>query len=132
MGDYTPVYQPGATRTYTASAAVTGGQVVEITGAGTVGPSAAGSAKVVGVAAHDAGIGARVTVHGLAGQEHEVTASGAITAGDLVEAAAAGQVRVQAAAGAAYVQAEANAHRALLGVATTTAANGAKVRFVGR
>lgn len=71
MGDYMPVNTDTAAFTQTASAAITGGQLLDNTGAGTVGPCA-GAKHPVGVAAHDAPSGGRVTVYILGGQVHEV------------------------------------------------------------
>lgn len=102
-----------------ASANVTGGQLVEVTGANTVGPAGAGSLKVIGQANHDAATGRAVTVD-LDGPVREAKAAGAVAAGDLLVAGAAGTV----AAGTT-----ANAVR---GVALTAAADGAIVRYVGR
>jgi len=50
----------------------------------TVAPAAAGSNKYLGVAAHDAASGARVTVLTGVGMVHETTAQGAVAAGDLL------------------------------------------------
>lgn len=91
MSDFTPVIPAGPAFTSTASAAITGGQLLEVTGDNTVGPAAAGSQKVVGQAAHDAASGARVTVHGR-GPITEATAAATVTAGNALKAAAAGQV----------------------------------------
>lgn len=118
MAEYLPVFKPGQAVTLKASAAITGGQVVEVTGSGTVGPAGANSTKVVGVAAFDAAINDNVTVY--AGGVQHCTASGAITAGDIIAAAAAGAVATNAAP-AAGVQ---------IGVALTTAANAADVRVL--
>lgn len=85
MGDYVPIHNPGHEWTSTTSAAVTGGQTLANSGVDTVAPAITASAKkYVGVAAHDAASGAKVTVLGGVGQVHESTAAGAITAGDLV------------------------------------------------
>lgn len=119
MADYLPVYTPAQAFTLTASAAITGGQLVEVTGSGTVGPAAVTSAKVLGVAAFDAGSGQRVTIWGPG--IHEVTAAANITAGDPIKAAANGQVT-------AYTVGT-DAVNALLGKAITTAASGSLVRF---
>lgn len=126
MADYLPVY-PGGYRPFTksASAAITGGQLVEVTTAGAVGPAAAGSAKVVGVAAFDAGNGGRVSVWPLVNIEHEVTSTGTVAVGDGIAAGASG-VAVTAVIGTAA------AAGTLLGIATTVATGGAKVRFIGR
>jgi hypothetical protein len=91
MADYTP----GLRRRVRAvhhdrSAAITGGQVLEWTGASTVGPTGGVSAKVAGVAAFDAASGARVSVWPLETFIHELTSSGAITAGGGIESGAAG------------------------------------------
>jgi hypothetical protein len=91
VADYTPTAQPGADYTYSASAAVVGGQVLTLTGAGTVGPSAGTTTEpIVGIAAHDAAIGARVNVS--RGGVQRPIAAGTIAAGAVVRSAAAGQV----------------------------------------
>lgn len=85
MGDYVPIHNPGHEISQTASAAITGGQTLANSGVDTVAPAITASAKkYVGVAAHDAASGAKVTVLAGVGQVHESTAAGAITAGDLV------------------------------------------------
>lgn len=118
MADYT-IVMPDGEFSSTTSAAVTGGQLVEVTGNNTVGPAGAASLKVVGQALHDAASGAPVTVYG-DGAIREAVASGAVVAGDLLVAAAAGKV----AAGTT-----ANAVR---GVALAAAADGATVRYQAR
>ncbi|NDK91043.1 DUF2190 family protein [Gordonia desulfuricans] len=90
MAEFSPLALPGTAQTFTASAAVTAGQVVEITGARTVAPTSAASAKVYGVALFDAANGAKVTVS--SGGVYELAASGAIAAGALVVSAASGAV----------------------------------------
>lgn len=126
MADYLPLFKPGEAIHYAASAAITGGQLVEVTGTGTVGPAAAGSIKVVGVAAFDAASGERVTIF-CGGVQRVNAAAGGVTAGDVLQAGAAGTVAPVAASGAAYVQAEANNYRAVIGIALTTAAAGVAV-----
>lgn len=121
MAEYVPIHTPGQSVTSTASAAITGGQVLVASGNGTVAPSSAASAAVVGVAAFDAASGAKVTYY--TGEIHEVTATGAITAGQTVEAATAGTV-------AAHTNGTNDLN--IIGVALTTAAGGAKVRFQKR
>jgi hypothetical protein len=128
VADYSPVYQSGQLPlTKTASAAITGGTVVETTTTGSVGPAGAGSLKSIGVAAHDAASGARVTVWPLAALEHEVAvvAAGTVTVGDGVITAAGGLVNTSAVGVAA-------AAGTLIGIATTTATAPNRVRFVGR
>lgn len=127
MSDYTPVYEGGVEPfTVSASAAITGGQVLEWTGASTVAPTGGISAKVAGVAAYDVASGGRISVWPLEAVLHELTSSGAITAGGGIESAAAGAV----AAAATSIAASAAAGT-LIGVAVTTAASN-KVRLQGR
>ena len=114
MAEYLPVYKPGQAITLAASATITGGQLVEVTGSGTVGPAGAASTKVVGVAAFDAVSGDNVTI--FAGGVQHAVASGVITAGAVVQAGAAGTV----AAGTT----------APIGIALTTAADTADVRVL--
>lgn len=125
MADYTPVYVSKTNPlTKTASATITGGQLVEITTASAVGPAGAASTKVIGVAAHDAASGARVTVWPLNNVEHEITSTGTIAVGDGIASGAAGVA-------ATVVVATGAAAGTLIGRATTAATGGAKVRFVG-
>lgn len=92
MSDYVPI-AGGSAFTYTASAAITGGQVVEATGNGTVGPAGSQSTKVVGVAGYDAASGALLTVYDR-DMVHRTNASaaGAVTAGQSLRAGASGTV----------------------------------------
>ena len=92
MADHLPKFNGGPAVTFTASAAITGGQVVEVTGDRTVGPGTAASAKAVGTAAHDAASGAKVVVH-LPGPVDTALSAAAILAGAKVEAAAAGKIQ---------------------------------------
>lgn len=116
MAEYLPIYKPGQAVTLKASASITGGQVVAVSGNGTVAPAGADSAAWVGVAAFDAATNDNVTI--FCGGVQNVTASGAITAGDAIECAASGAVATAASATAlTYV-----------GIALTTAADAAKVR----
>jgi hypothetical protein len=123
MAEYGPVYATGgAPITFQASATVTGGRLVEITGSGTVGPAGAASTKAVGVACTDVASGQKVQVWPLPGVVHEVTASGPIAAGDGLAAGAAGVVST---IGAGTFQ-------QLVGVALAAAADTATCRFIGR
>jgi len=115
MAEYVPLYKPGESISSTASAAITGGQLCAVSGSGTVAPTGAAGATWLGVAAFDVANGERVTLH--KGGVQRLTASGAITAGDIVVPAAAGSVASNAAPGAGQQ----------VGVALTTAANGASV-----
>lgn len=116
MADYLPLFIPGQAHTRTTSAAVVGGNLLIITGTGTVAVSAAATHLWTGVAAFDAASGARVTVH--SGGIQRLVAVGAITAGDNVEAAAGGGVATHA-NGAGDVN--------IVGLALTSAINGALV-----
>lgn len=119
MSEYTPPIPPANAYTLPVSAAVTGGRLVAVSGNGTVAHAGAASAAVIGVAAFDQTvIGGEVTVW-LRGPVHEATASGAITAGARVDSAATGVV-ISAAAALTNV-----------GIALTTAADTALVRYVG-
>jgi hypothetical protein len=123
VAEYTPVFANGtAPWTLQASATVTGGRLVETTGNGTVGPAGAASTKVLGVAANDAASGAKVDVWPLAGLTHKVLGTGAINAGDMLAAGAAGVV---AAIGA-------GTFGQLVGIADRAATDATIVRFVGR
>lgn len=117
MADYAPLYDEGDEFTLTASAPIVGGQLCRITGSGTVGPAVAATPDWCGVAAQDVGTGARVMLfaHGI----QWLTATGAITAGQTVEAAAAGTV-------APHTNGTADAN--IVGLALTSAANGAAVQ----
>jgi hypothetical protein len=126
LADYSPVYAGGTLPfTQTTSGAVTGGQVLVASAAGTVAAAGAGSAVVVGVAAHDAASGAKVTVWPIANVIHELVTTGTVTALDGVVTAATGTVGTATIATAA-------AAGTLIGIALTTATTGNKVRFIGR
>jgi hypothetical protein len=128
VADYTPVYVGNQLPlSKTASAAITGGTVVIASGVSTVAMAGAAATAVVGVAAHDAASGARVSVWPLAGIEHEIVSATNITAGGGIQTAANGTVdpvTTSIAAGSAA--------GTLIGIATTSATAPAKVRFVGR
>lgn len=126
MPEHQPKFAPGATITRTTSAAVTGGQLLAVSGSGTVAPTAGATAAWVGVAGFDAASGALVTVY--KGGVQRLIASGAVTAGDLVVPAANGAVSTLPAATVADV-ASINASRQVVGVALTTAATGALVEI---
>lgn len=116
MAEYIPIRKPGADVPLTASVATTGGQLVFISGNETVAPTTAATSAWIGVAANDAAVGEKVTVH--RGGVHDLAASGAIAAGARVIPAAAGAVATIG-AGTDYSQ--------VVGVAISAAASG-KVR----
>ncbi len=117
MANYEPKFLYADQVTATTSATVTGGQTLIVSGNGTVGPATAGSPACVGVAAHDAASGARVSFFPR-GKVHVSTASGGITAAARVDTGAAGTV----ASGAAGVN--------NIGIALTTAADTALVEWM--
>jgi hypothetical protein len=96
--EYVPLSFSGIQWSCVAGAAITAGQLVAITGGTlsgggvvpTVAPTTAATASEVGVAAFSAATGAPVSVY--FGGLHVLSASGAITAGDPVVAAASGAV----------------------------------------
>lgn len=100
----------------TTSGAITAGQVLVVSGDGTVAAGSAASAACVGVALTSAGSGEIVRVIGR-GPIFSSTASGAITAGAQVINATGGAVATVGAATAFQV----------IGVALTTAAGGVVV-----
>jgi len=112
MADYVPIRKPGSDVPILTSVAVTGGQLVFISGSNTIAPTTAATSAWFGVAAFDAAIGELVTVH--RGGVHELAASGAIAAGANVVAAAAGAVATVGAGTADQV----------VGVALSAAASG--------
>lgn len=91
MAEYLPLYAPGKAITRAASAAITGGQLVVVSGSGTVAPASAGTASWVGVASNDCASGDNVTVYA-GGVQRVIAATGGVTAGQLVEPAAGGTV----------------------------------------
>lgn len=90
MAEYLPLHDEADSFTRVASAALTGGQLVRVSGSGTVGPVTAASADWLGVAAFDCNSGDQVTIY--TGGVQRLAASGTVTAGQLVEGAAAGAV----------------------------------------
>lgn len=90
MADHLPRYAPGKAVTYTATAAVTGGRLVTVSGDRTVAHTSA-AGVVAGVAARDAAIDQDVLV--LDGGIHELTATAVgIAAGARVVSAAGGLI----------------------------------------
>lgn len=94
MADYLPKHHAGTPFTATASADVTGGRVLIVSGAGTVAEAGADAVAetLAGVAAFDALNGESVTVYPLKGAVHLLTAGAAVTAGATVGTLATGKV----------------------------------------
>jgi hypothetical protein len=90
MATVLPLFDDGDEISGIAGAAITGGQVVEMTADRTVSPTGAASAKVLGIAPSDAAAGAfcRIIRDGI----WPLTAAAVVVAGDRVTSAAAGQV----------------------------------------
>ncbi|MFI8593737.1 capsid cement protein [Microbacterium sp. NPDC078428] len=91
MAGTTHLFEPATPGiTFTADAAITSGQVLYVSAARQVTPTAGASAAVIGVAATDAADGDKLNV--LVGGVVKVVASAAISAGGLVVSAADGKV----------------------------------------
>jgi len=125
MSDYTPVYPLGSGAwTSQASATTVGGQLMAVSGVGTVAPAGLTALPVVGVSAHDAASGAPLTVHPLK-EVHETNAgSGGITAGNPLKSDASGLVTL-------WVTGTDSA-AAFVGTALNTATVGNPVMWIGR
>lgn len=121
MAEYLPLYLPGMAFTSQASATITGGQALFVSGSGTVAPATSAANIIIGVAAFDAASGDKVTVFGR-GTIHKLTASGTVTAADVVEGAAAGAV-------ATHTQGTNDVR--VFGIALTTATTGNSVQVMG-
>jgi hypothetical protein len=127
MADFTPKFLPGRSWTSQASATITAGQLVKVSGSGTVNVATANTIAV-GVAAFDASSGDKVTLY--TGGIAVLAASGSITAGDIVVTAAAGAVSTLAAV-TTPTAADVTNTRAIVGVALSDAAsNLVTVRFL--
>lgn len=118
MSDFLPVYEDADRLSYTAGAAITGGQVVEFTAADTVSPTGGVSNKVAGVALYDAPSGGLVTVTrtGVC----ELVTTGNVAVGDAIGSSTAG--------GVATVVSPTNPF-GVIGLATRAATSPAPVRI---
>lgn len=125
MAEYLPVNTPGQALVSTASATITGGQLVAVSGVSTVAAAGANATNWLGVAAFDAVNTDLVTI--FADGVQELVTTGTVTAGDLVVAATAGTVSTLAAV-TTPTAADVTNTRAIVGVALTTATTGLKVR----
>jgi hypothetical protein len=88
-GGIVEYFGPTAKKTMTASAAITAGQLVELTGDRRVGPAGANSVKVAGVALQSASAAEDKIAVATMGT-WPLVASGAISEGDFIKAGAAG------------------------------------------
>lgn len=119
MSDYTPIIcDDDLSYTATASATITGSQVLVITGVGTVGPAGAAALPIAGVASRDAVAGDSLTVYRNGIQN--LVATGSVAAGDALTSGANGTVVTNATP----------ASGTHVGTALTTATAGNKVRVL--
>lgn len=144
MADYTPVFLPGQQITLQASGTIAGGDILVVSGSGTV-AKATGLAdvKYIGVAGHDAVSGQKVTVF-CRGIVNESIADGTVTAGDQVTTTNTANRQVKSLATAnvdvtgtpsqstinTAINTSVNNARAVIGTALTTAADNATVRWM--
>lgn len=134
MADYEPVNSAKNTPfTMTAGAAITGGQLLQVTADKTVSPTTANTQRAIGVAAFDAPSGGRVSVWPLTGIIHESINNNAATivAPQAVIAGASAGIDFPAGADEPTKRAAAAAAGTLIGVCTKGAATGAKAQWIG-
>jgi hypothetical protein len=153
VSDFTAVFLPGAQWTSTAAGTIVGGDPLEVAGSGTVQKASAASTKFIGVAGSDAASGAKVTIIS-SKVVFDGVAEGSITAGDqlVTSAVTAKTVKTFAAAsvtaidvGVTPTQTSINTAvnaaitaintalggpRTVVGIALTTASDGATVRWI--
>jgi hypothetical protein len=91
MADYLPLHEDGHQITRAASGTITGGNLVSVSGSGTVAQAAAGDPTWLGVAGFDVVSGNNLTVW-CSGVQRIVAGTGGVTAGQLVQAGANGTV----------------------------------------
>jgi len=126
VADYTPVQVlAGAPFTSQASGTITGGDVVMVSGSGTVAAASAGALTVVGVAAHDAVSGAKVAVHPFKAVHETLAGVGGVTAGNPLKVGATAGKLVLWTTGT-------DSAAAWVGIALTTAIADATLRWIGR
>lgn len=135
MSDYTPVYVPGKVITLTASGAVSGGDLLTVSGNNQVQKLTFGAAtqQIVGVAAEDTPANGRVTVYAR-GIVHESVPVGTISAGALLTTPITGdtagaQVKAIAAV-TTPTPADVTDSRDIIGICISGAANPNKVRWM--
>lgn len=90
MSDYAEKYLPGQHVTYNAGGAITGGNVVSLSAAGTCVATSAASAVVLGVATKDTATGETVAIS--RGGVQRCVSAAAIAVGDPLKSAASGRV----------------------------------------
>lgn len=122
MAEYLPLFVPGQAITRQASADLTAGQLLYVSGSGTVAATSGVTAAWLGVAGHDTKSGDTVSVF-CGGVQRLVTDTGGVTAGDLVVAGAAGVV-TKLAVVTTPTPTDVTNSRAVVGIALTTATAG--------
>jgi hypothetical protein len=131
MADYTPVFLPGDVIPLTTSTACAGGDLMIVTGSGTVGKAGVlASTAYVGVATQDQVANGRV---GVIARDvvHESLADGTVTAGDQLTTTNTANRQVKTApAVTTPTPGDVTTTRALIGVALTTAADNNRVRWM--
>jgi hypothetical protein len=125
VADYTPVFPLLGPFTSQASGTISGGDCVEVSGSGTVAAAAAGSLKVVGVAAHDASSGQKVAVIPLKAVHETLAGAGGVTAGNPLKVGASPSKLILWVTGT-------DSGAAFVGVALTTASADGTLRWIGR
>jgi hypothetical protein len=126
VADYTPVHVlAGGPFTSQASGTIAGGDCVAVSGSGTVAAAAAGSLLVAGVAAHDAVSGQKIAVHPLKEVHETLAGAGGVTAGNPLKVGAAAGKLILWVTGT-------DSAAAFVGIALTTAAADATLRWIGR
>src|SRR3954471_19739840 len=144
MADYVSVFMPGMHQTFGAGGAITGGDLVTLSAASTVVKAAAtASTSYIGVAGHDAATGTKVTVHILKAVFDSI-ADGSVAVGDQLTTTATANRQVKSLAAAAVdvgasptqasintaINTSINNARAVIGMAITSAADNAIVRWI--
>lgn len=142
--DYSPLFQPGDVIPLTAGGTIAAGDLVGVSASGQVSKVSALQARTwIGVAANAAAATERVTVFAR-GPVHESVADGTVTAGDEIGTTNTANRQVKtipatattfagtysAADAKAVVDAAINSARAVVGIALTTAADNATVRWM--
>jgi hypothetical protein len=126
MADYPGKFDLGSAGwTMAAGGTITGGQLVAVSASGVVSAATTALAgKVVGVASRDATSGVSFVVFPLKMVHETVCGTGGVTAGDPLKSDNSGNVTL-------WVSGT-DAAQLFIGVALTTAAATAKVRWIGR
>lgn len=144
MADYVSVFMSGTHQTLGAGGTITGGDLVTLSAASTAVKAAANaSTSYIGVAAHDASTGQKVTVHILKAVFDSI-ADGTIAVGDQLTTTATANRQVKSLAASAVdvtgtptqttinnaINGAVNNARAVIGMAITAATDNTTVRWI--